>query len=54
MVLDQIFISDIVRTFTFCAKPKKMWDLTRELGYHKAEGEGTEDWNKKSQVAFQR
>lgn len=47
VVLAQIFISDIVRIFTFCAKARKMWDLTRELRYHKAEEEGTEDWNKK-------
>lgn len=54
VVLAQIFISDIVRIFTFCAKARKMWDLTRELRYHKAEEEGTEDWNKKKkpQVAL--
>lgn len=53
MVLAQIFISDTVRTFTFCAKARKMWDLTGELGFHKAEEEGTEDGNKKTQKVLQ-
>lgn len=44
--------SDVVRTFTFCAKAGRMWDLTRKLGYHKAEEEGTENWNKKSTGVF--
>lgn len=54
MVLAEIFISDIVRTFASCAKARKMWDLTRELGCYKAEEKVTEDRTKKTQVAFQR
>lgn len=31
----------------FVLKLGKMWELTRELRYHKAEEEATEDWNEK-------
>lgn len=48
MALAQIFLSDLASTFTFCAEAGKMWELTAELGYHTAEEEGTEDWNKKT------
>lgn len=53
MVHAQIFISDIVRTFTFCAIARKMQDLAEELGYPKSEEEGTENWNKKTQRVLQ-
>lgn len=46
VVLAQIFLSDLVSTFT-CAEARKTRELTAELGYHTAEEEGTEDWNKK-------
>lgn len=53
VALAQIFISDLVSTFTFCAEAGKMWELTGDVGYHKAEEEGTEDWNKKKMVLQQ-
>lgn len=46
VALAQIFLSDLVSTFT-CAEAGKTRELTAELGYHTAEEEGTEDWNKK-------
>lgn len=48
----QIFINDLVSTLTFCAETGKMWELTGDLGYHKAEEEATEDWNKKNRWLY--
>lgn len=48
----QIFINDLVSTLTFCAETGKMRELTGDLGYHEAEEEATEDWNKKKPDGF--